>query len=67
MAQGLQHDEWAYQFPSRTSKVIFSPKECKQIPGLTMSMYDPLLAIAKYSPSNEKLNAFMAFLVMGEI
>lgn len=29
-----------------------------------MSIYDPLLAIAKYSPSNEKLNALMAYLVM---
>lgn len=28
----------------------------------TMSMYDPVLAIARYSPSNEKLRALMALL-----
>lgn len=33
---------------------------------LTMSMYVPALAIARYSPSCEKLRAFIAFLKMDQ-
>jgi hypothetical protein len=61
----LARDVTVHQSPwstiSEVSHTVMSHKHLK----LTISMYVPALAIARYSPSCEKLNALIAFLFCG--
>lgn len=61
MVQGQGHGVQGCLFQLHTADVM-STDQWNDSSQLTISMYDPAQAIARYSPSYEKLSAFIALL-----